>query len=145
MQAMRTLTTIGIFTAVALSLAFAFLLAACPRSQTDFVGKDAEMMAAGKRIAGYIDVYFAEGAEYPESLDQVKPLALPSEGWPVNPYNGKPIEDTGSPTFDKQRSVGMVYYQKMARDEQVVNYQLHIFGDKGKLYIIGNTAVGVKE
>jgi len=31
------------------------------------------------------------------------------------------------------------------RDEQVVNYQLHIFGDKGKLYIIGNTAVGVKE
>ena len=53
--------------------------------------------------------------------------------------------DTGSPDFDKATSVGMVYYQPFYRNEMIVNYQLHVFGKNGKLYIIGNTAFGLKE
>ena len=116
------------------------LLTGCPPKR--FNGKDAEMMAAAKAIAKAINAYQGDYAEWPVSLDLAKPY-LPD--WPVNPYDGKPIGDTGSPDFDPAISVGMVYYQKLYRGEQLVNYQLHVFGEKGKLYIIGATALGPKE
>jgi hypothetical protein len=119
------------------------LLTACP--PREFHGKDFEMMRAAKLINEAIIACHTETSEWPDTLEQAKSYMPSKAAWPVNPYNGKHIADTFSPDFDPAKSVGMVYYQKLTRDEQVVNYQLHIFGDKGKLYIIGNTAVGMKE
>ncbi len=127
-----------------LTLALALvLLAGCPPRQ--FRGHDREMMHAAKIVAAAIDNYHADTAEWPDNLEQAKGYLPLDTAWPVNPYNGAPLADTLSPDFDAQQSVGMVYYQKMLRDGQLVSYQLHVFGEKGKLYIIGNTAVGPKE
>lgn len=127
-----------------LALAFMLvMLAGCPPRQLH--GNDREMMRAAKIVAAAIDNYHADTAEWPDSLEQAKSYMPPDTAWPVNPYNGAPLADTGSPEFDPQKSVGMVYYQKMLREDQLVNYQLHVFGERGKLYIIGNTAVGPKE
>lgn len=119
------------------------VLAGCPPRQ--FRGDEREMMQAAKIVAAAIDNYHSDTAEWPDSLEQAKSYLPPDTAWPVNPYNGAPLADTGSPEFDPQKSVGMVYYQKMSRDGELVSYQLHVFGARGKLYIIGNTAVGLKE
>jgi len=117
--------------------------AGCPGPH--FRGNDLLQMRAAKSIALAIDDYYADTSNYPDALTDVKSYFGAEGGWPVNPYDGKPIADTGSPGFDPATSVGMVYYQKMYRDEMLINYQLHVFGAKGKLYIIGNTAAGLKE
>jgi hypothetical protein len=119
------------------------LMAGCPPRQ--FHGNDRQMMHAAKIVAAAIDNYHADTAEWPDSLEQAKGYLPPDTAWPTNPYNGQPLADTFSPKFDPAKSVGMVYYQKMLRDGQLVSYQLHVFGERDKLYIIGNTAVGPKE
>jgi hypothetical protein len=119
------------------------LLAGCPGKK--FKGDDAVMMNRAKTLARAIDNYNTDFVEYPPSLRAVQSHLAPGSSWPVNPYNNKPIEDTGSPEFDPQTSVGNVYYEKMHRNGVQVSYLLHVFGDKGKLYIIGNTAMGLKE
>ena len=119
-------------------------LTGCPPRQ-QYTGKDAEMMKDAKMISRLIDNYFSDSSDYPDTLDQLKPMLTPDQKWPDNPYDGKPIADTGSPKFNPATSVGMVYYEKVFRDGQQVSYMLHVFGDKGKLYIIGNTAFGAKE
>lgn len=110
-----------------------------------FKGKDLEMMQRVHIITDAISNYQLANAELPDSLEVIRAHVPPGEHWPVNPYNNKEIADTGSPKFDPNTSVGMVYYQKFYRDDVVVNYQLHVFGEKGKLKILGYTAFGVKE
>ena len=128
-----------------LTLATSLLLTiACPKN-VEFSGKDADMMNAAKQIAELINDQYSSSTEYPNSLAELKQSVPAGKIWPVNPYNGKEIADTGSREFDPNKSVGMVYYEKIFRDEQQVNYNLHVFGEKGKLYIIGNTAMGAKE
>lgn len=126
-----------------LLLMLAPALAGC--HQARFTGDDAEMMRCAKLIAGAIDTYFRENGEYPDKLRQVEPFLPPGVSWPANPYTGQPIEDTGSLTFDPTASVGQVAYERIWRDEQQVTYQLHVYGDRGRLYVIGNTAVRLKE
>ena len=126
-----------------LLLALLSLAAACAPGQ--FTGKDAEMMAAARIISNAVNSYHSDTAEWPESLALAESYLPPGTTWPVNPYNGKEIGDTGSPDFDPDTSVGMVYLQKMYRDGQLVNCQLHVFGERGTLYIISNTAFGVKK
>ena len=131
----------------AISATFAALLllhvTACPPKK--FKGQDAEMMGAAKRIAGLVNEYFRDIAEYPETIAQLRPLLPPGVPWPQNPYRGGDVIDTRNREFDPEKSPGNIYYEKIFRDEQMVNYQIHVFGEKGKLYIIGNTAVGPKE
>ena len=110
-----------------------------------FHGKDRQMMEAAKRIEKMINNYHVETAEWPENLAATATCMTPGETWPDDPYNGKPITDTGSPDFVKGESEGMVYYQKISRNDMVVSYMLHVYGQKGKLYIIGNSAFGAKE
>jgi hypothetical protein len=119
------------------------LLAGCQRAK--FYGKDREMMHAAKLLAEAIDTYFRENSEYPDKLREVEPYLPAGTSWPVNPYNGKPIEDTGSIDFDPATSVGNVGYERVWRDEQQTTYQLHVYGEHGRLYVIGNTAVRLKE
>jgi len=127
----------------AVALGSMLLLAGCQRAK--FYGKDREMMHAAKLIAGAIDTYFREYSEYPDKLREVEPYLPPGETWPVNPYNGKPIEDTCSIDFDPATSVGMVAYERVWRDDQQTTYQLHVYGEHGRLYVIGNTIVRLKE
>jgi hypothetical protein len=119
------------------------VLTGCQRAK--FYGKDREMMHAAKVISEAINECYRANSEYPDKLREAEPYLAPGETWPVNPYNGKPIEDTGSMTFDPATSVGMVGYERIWRDEQQTTYQLHVYSEKGKLYVIGNTAVRLKE
>lgn len=124
-------------------VALLLLAGACQR--TKFQGKDVDMMHAAKLIAAGIDNYFSDTSDYPAMLRDAEPYLPDKLAWPVNPYTNMPIEDAGSPTFDPAKSVGMVAYERIWREEQQVSYQLHVFGEKGKLYVIGNTAVRLKE
>ena len=108
-------------------------------------GSDAEMVERARLIGEAVNAYHRDTAEWPERLRDAGGYLPAGTAWPVNPYNGQPIEDTGSREFDPQASVGMVFYEKFYRDEQLMNYQLHVFGDAGKLRIFGNSAFGVKE
>lgn len=119
------------------------LVAGCPKQK--FEGDDAVMMQKAKVLANAINEYHRATAEWPSSLRSVQSYLPPGESWPANPYDGKPIEDTGSPEFDPATSVGMVYFQPMKRNDMIVNVQLHVFGEADKLYIISNTAMGLKE
>ena len=118
-------------------------LASCHRKH--LTGDDLEMFERAKVIGLAINTYHQDTAEWPERLRDAGGYLPAGTAWPTNPYNGQPIEDTGSREFDPQASVGMVFYEKFYRDEQILNYQLHVFGSQGKLHIFGNTAFGAKE
>jgi hypothetical protein len=118
------------------------LIAGCAKK---FHGDDLKMMRAAKVLATAIDNYHSDNATWPDTLEQVRASLPAGTPWPVNPYDGKELADTGSPDFDPATSVGMVYYQRTFRDEEQSSYMLHVFGTSGKLYIIGNTAMGAKE
>jgi len=111
----------------------------------DLTGDDALMVERAGTIGLAINTYHQSTAEWPETIRAAAAYLQLGTSWPDNPYNGKPIEDCGSPDFDPATSVGMVYYEKFYRDEQLMNYQLHVFGAKGKLHIYGNSAFGAKE
>ncbi len=119
------------------------LLTGCPPRQ--FHGDDRLMMHAAMQVQQAIDNYHSELVEWPETLDEARPYHTPGEPWPTNPYNLKELADTGSKEFDPATSVGMVYYERVFRDDRQVSFQLHVFGDKDKLYIFGNYAVGSRE
>jgi hypothetical protein len=108
-------------------------------------GNDAEMVERARLIGEAVNAYHRDTVEWPERLRDAEGFLAAGKDWPVNPYNGQPIEDTGSREFDPATSVGMVFYEKFYRDEQLMNYQLHVFGDRGKLHIFSNTAFGLKE
>jgi hypothetical protein len=127
----------------ALVLGGLVLLAGCQRAK--FYGKDREMMHAAKVLSEAINEYYRANSEYPDKLREVEPFLPVGTAWPLNPYTGTPVEDTGSMTFDPATSVGMVAYERVWRDEQQTNYQLHVYGEHGRLYVIGNTAVRLKE
>lgn len=127
---------------LALIVFVAIAASGCAR---EFHGKDKEMLERVAIISDALSNYQLAYAEWPESLSDARQFLAYGERWPVNPYDGRPIADTGSPEFDPAMSVGMVYYQKLYREERLVNYQLHVFGERGKLVILGNTAFGLKE
>lgn len=130
----------------AVTLAFMVLaLLSCSGCAKEFHGKDLAMMEQVKVLSEALSNYHLTYAEWPESLEEVRPHLAYGASWPDNPYNGQPITDTGSPDFDAATSVGNVYYEKLYRDERLINYQLHVFGERGKLVILGNTAFGLKE
>jgi hypothetical protein len=135
-------------TALWLLLLLAGLLCACcllGGCAKKFRGDDAKMMEAAKIVSQAIDNYHRDNAAWPETLDQTEAYLPGAVAWPVNPYNRKALADTGSPDFDPATSVGMVFYQRIYRDGEQTSYMLHVFGAKGSLYIIGNTAMGAKE
>jgi hypothetical protein len=95
-------------------------------------------------IRNAVDAYRGDTSDFPEEIRQAERFLPLGATWPVNPYNGKPIEDTHSPDFDPAKSVGNVYYEVFSREEQVVGCRIHVFGDKGKLTILDHTAFGAQ-
>jgi hypothetical protein len=131
------------FAALASLIVAALLSTGC--FKREWTGDDALMVERAKAIGLAINAFHQDTAEWPETIRAAQGYLQPGTSWPDNPYNGRPIEDTGSPEFDLATSVGMVYYEKFYRNDQLMNYQLHVFGDKGKLHIFGNSAFGAKE
>jgi len=131
------------FGAAAVFVAVTLLPTGCYKRE--LAGDDALMVERARAIGLAINTYHQDTAEWPETIRAAEPYLQAGTSWPDNPYNSKPIEDTGSPDFDPATSVGMVYYEKFYRDDQLMNYQLHVFGKKGTLHIFGNSAFGAKE
>lgn len=130
---------------VFLAIALAGLFIASCAKQPNFQGDDLKMVQAAVVVKKAINNYRFETAELPEEISWCREYLPAGETWPVNPFNGEELADTKSPDFDAATSVGNVYYQKFYRNEVLVGFQLHVFGDKGKLHILGNTAMGIKE
>lgn len=120
------------------------LLTGCAK-QPNFQGDDLKMVQAAAVVKKAINNYRFETAELPEEISWCQEYLPAGEKWPVNPFNGNELADTKSPDFDAATSIGNVYYQKFYRNEILVGFQLHVFGDKGKLHIFGNTVFGLKE
>ncbi len=110
----------------------------------NFQGDDLKMVEAAQVLVVAINSYHSDTADWPENLADVREKLPPMTSWPVNPYNGNEISDTGTAEFDPATSIGNVFYEKFRREDQIMNYRLHVFGDKGKLMIFGNTAFGAE-
>lgn len=121
-----------------------FLLLPMGCYKRELTGDDAVMVERARAIMLAVNTFHQDNAEWPDTLREAERCLKAGTSWPLNPYSGRPIEDTGSPDFDPAESVGMVYYEKFFRDELLMNYRLHVFGDKGKLHIFGNSAFGAK-
>lgn len=129
----------------ALALTAALLLSACPhRTRDNFVGDDRKMVDAANEIMLAINAYHVETSDWPDKIRDAAANLPPGTSWPVNPYNGAEIADTGKAAFDPATSVGNVYYEKFMREDQVVNYRLHVFGKDRELMIFGNSAFGAE-
>ena len=121
------------------------LCCACPkRDVKSFEGNDRLMVEGAGVIAQAINTYHVDTGEWPESIQAAQSHFPPGTNWPQNPWTGGPIEDSGSSEFIPGKSEGTVYYEKFVRDDQIMNYRMHIFGDKGRLTILGNTAFGAE-
>jgi hypothetical protein len=121
------------------------ICAGCPhKTLKDFHGDDKTMVEAAKQIEQAINAYHADTADWPPDIRAAEKYLPPGTGWPDNPYTHTPISDNGSATFDPAKSVGTVYYEKFVRDDQVMNYQLYVFGKTGQLMIFGNSAFGAQ-
>jgi len=115
-------------------------LSSCPakRNIRSFKGNDAVMLDRVRDIGLAINKCQEETAEWPQTLREVEAYLEPGLRWPDNPYTSQPIKDSGSPDFDPATSVGNVFYMKHYREEQISNYSLYVFGDKGLLVVLGN-------
>lgn len=94
--------------------------------------KDRAMRSQALQLERAIQGYYAEELDYPDSLMDVLPYIDSERGWPANPYNGKPISDTGSDMFSSPDSIGMVHYEKLETGDSS-GYRLTVFGKRGVL------------
>jgi len=95
---------------------------------------DKEMVHQGRVIEQAVVAFYQSNAEFPLSLNEVVQY-FPTDGkWPIEPYNGASIHDTGSPVFNKQDSVGMVHYEKLG--EEKAGYRLYVYGREEVLIIL---------
>jgi hypothetical protein len=81
--------------------------------------------------ARYLEDYNIDHQSYPETWDELvgwKQLSMPE-----NPFTGQPMVALESAEFDPAISPGNFYYARVIRDEQVVNCQLVLFGEKGEI------------
>ncbi|MCC7477293.1 hypothetical protein IT575_02445 [bacterium] len=129
---------------IAALLALTSLGGCAKKTIQNFKGNDRTMVEEAQVLVVAINSYHSDTADWPENLADVREKLPPGAVWPVNPYNGNEITDTGSATFDPAGSVGNVFYEKFRREDQIMNYRLHVFGDKGTLMIFGNSAFGAE-
>jgi len=51
---------------------------------------------------------------------------------PINPYNGKPMIDTGSPEWDQEISPGNIHYVPVEDQAGMIgNFSIYVFGERG--------------
>lgn len=98
--------------------------------------RDDMMRDEDESVYKAVMIYYAMDKQWPESLEQVREDPDSLYPWPVNPYNHKPIADTGSPDFNRATSVGMVHYVPVMKDGKQVGFKLHVFGRTGEIDVL---------
>jgi hypothetical protein len=94
---------------------------------------DPQMRDAGQEVADAITAYHRANQAWPANLSDAEPYLPAGASWPVNPYNGRRIADTGSLEFVQETCAGMVYYEPVLADGEQVGYKLHVFGNNRRL------------
>ena len=87
-----------------------------------------------KRIAPYclmLEDYRMVNMYYPDSWDDL--LTWKNTSMPINPYTGKPMIALKSREFDSSISPGNIYYLRVLQDDNVINCQVIIFGERGEI------------
>lgn len=118
------------------------LLSACAPKLSN---EDSVMIRRATEIAAAIVRVQRAGAEYPNTLEEARGGLPAGSEWPLNPYNGNPIMDTGKPQFEGEASVGNVCYNKVIKDEEITNFSLTVFGRSGILKQVGLESVELGE
>jgi hypothetical protein len=80
-------------------------------------------------MIGWLEDFNVSNQRYPNNWDEL--LRWKGLSMPVNPYTNQPMVCLDSSEFDPQKSPGNFYYARVIRDEQVINFQLLVFGDDG--------------
>lgn len=80
---------------------------------------------------GMLEDYKRDNMEYPQTWEHL--LRWKRISNPENPFTGEPMVSLDSPDFDPETSPGNFYYLRVIRDEQVINCQVLIFGEKGMI------------
>jgi type II secretory pathway pseudopilin PulG len=96
---------------------------------------DEQMLEAGKLLERAVTYYYADNAEYPDSLRQVEQYFPTDRQWPTEPYRFQIIQDTGSREFSDPDSIGMVHYEKIDMEDKT-GYRIWVFGRKGVLKVL---------
>jgi hypothetical protein len=71
----------------------------------------------------------------PDEITEVASLLPDVVAWPDNVFSGEPMVDTRSRQFDKATSPGNVFYNKIYREEQIVMWELHAFGEQDVIHV----------
>jgi len=95
---------------------------------------DKQMIERAQLLEVAITEYYASHAEYPDSLALVADYFPTKQQWPSEPYNSKPMEETGSAEFTAPASVGMVHYEKIDQEGKT-GYRLYVFGREDVLKV----------
>jgi hypothetical protein len=82
-----------------------------------------------KPMVGWLEDFNVSNQRYPDNWDEL--LRWKGLSMPVNPYTNQPMVSLDSEEFDPQKSPGNFFYARVVRDEQVINFQLLVFGEDG--------------
>ena len=90
---------------------------------------DQQVLTNAREIVRALMEYSLDNARYPYELDDLVPYHLVR--LPENVYSGGPMRDTGTDQFDPESSPGNVFYAKVLIQEEVLNFSLVVYGEKG--------------
>lgn len=93
---------------------------------------DMQMRVQAAQIEKAVMRFYADEADYPDSLEQVTQYFPASGVWPLEPYNGESMRDTGTDEFDPNSCVGMVHFERLDKEGKT-GYRIAVFGREGIL------------
>ena len=112
----------------ALQLALLLFCGGCDKAAA-LSSEEKEVISRAVQIAVGINALHNSTGEVPEEIGEVEALLPDTISWPRNVYTGEPMVDTKSKDFDAATSPGNVFYNKVYREEQIVLWELHAFGE----------------
>jgi hypothetical protein len=77
----------------------------------------------------WLEDFHIANQNYPDNFQEL--LAFKGQPMPTNPYTNQPMVSLESGEFDRTKSPGNFFYARVLQDDQVVNYQLLVFGSDG--------------
>lgn len=121
----RLLIAAGILIALVPVLLF---MSGCGRKLTEEEKLSVELMDPW---IGYLEDYNMDHQNYPMTWDRL--LRYKGFQMPANVFTGQPMQALESSEFDPAISLGNFFYARVIRDEQVVNYQVFLYGEEGEI------------
>ena len=121
-----------IYALIALAVVLGVVAFVAQRVRADDPQQRAMLKAAGV-IRVQLSDYFQDNLTLPQSLTDLEGYMRPDHDWPLNPYTGLPVEDSGSAEFDPAKSPGTVHYEPLRRGGQLIGWKLYVFSAQGEL------------